>query len=132
MKYILLDLLAATCSCETRLELQRDELLTLRLLVAIGGCGLLQLGLAIIIPHFTTGLLGLLVLLCCMALALEIWNHRRITYLIFGVMQPLPLVIIAYIDYAMLVWRARNTLSHACKLSCLQDGCCLVMPPSLC
>ena len=111
----MLDLLAATCNCETGHELQRDELLTLRLLVAIGGCGLLQLGLAIIIPHFTTGLLGLLVLLCCVALALEIWNRRRFNYLMFGVIQPLPLVIVAYIDYAMLVWRAQKTLSHARK-----------------
>ena len=60
----MLDVLAATCGCDARHGLQREEMVVLRLLVAIGGCGLLQLGFAIIIPHFTTGLLGFLVLYC--------------------------------------------------------------------
>ena len=113
------DIVAAACGCDARHGLQHEELVVLRLLVAIGACGFLQLGFAIIIPHFTTGLLGLLVSLCCIVFSLEIWHNRRVAYLMFGVMQPLPLVIIAYIDYAMLVkcTKLLCTLPHCTRTS---------------
>ena len=74
----------------------------LMLLCCLGLCGALQLFLAFSIPYFTIGLLGLLVLCGSIGLAREILLRRTRYLLWVGFFQPIPLIMLVYVDYVNL------------------------------
>lgn len=84
-------------------ELRPEEASALLVLALMCVCGSLQLVFAVTIPNFGTGMLGLLVLSCATMFAQEIWQYRRIEHLLLGVFQPVPFIMLAYVDYVMLV-----------------------------
>ena len=87
---------------------RREEASALLVLALMCACGWFQLIFAVTIPSLSTGVLGLLVLICATIFAQEIWQHRSVqTRLVLGVFQPLPFIILAYADYVKLVGQTR-------------------------
>ena len=94
----------------------------LMLLCCLGLCGALQLFLAFSIPYFTIGLLGLLVLCGSIGLAREILLRRTRYLLWVGFFQPIPLIMLVYVDYVNLAEALDADSYHVATEDDLESG----------